>query len=605
MAQVQISIGGQIAIIPGVYVQTQVTPSVPSGFLPTGPLVFLAAGQGGVPFTPYNYTDANSLIAAMRGASSQDYVNFMFNPSSELNGTSLVTYINVAPNTQSSATMQASGAQGVITLTSVNYGTPSNLINYSVAAGSVAGISMTLIDGFTGATASQDNLGVPFQLAYTGTSNSVSYSITSAVAGKATSFAITSGNAGESITLDLTTSTFGTMSAVIQALNGTGFYTCSVITGNGLENSYYLDVATSVSLPKPIATVNQYVNVTATLGDIVYFVNNNPVANTIATAKIAGSLTSVPGFIPVAVTNQYFSGATNVVPSLSNYASGLNVALNVPAWVVMTDKNNTALPGILALGSQHAALASTVLQGNWRRFLCGSAVNESAVTASSNARSQNEISTTYCWPGIIATNPLTGLTQTFDGNHVAAAVAGMMTGNPVPVPVTDVTLIGIGVEQITSIATMSQLQDNGVLVLASPSNTRLPTFLSDVTTWQNDNTAANVFNQQVSCRFALSYYITRQLAPYVGGIASNFTLAAAANSVKALLNSLIYNGNNAAGILNSWDPSTLVLQYNGPTQTLYVNVAVTFVGQNIFIVVTVTVNPLNITINSQGTVTNG
>src|SRR5579863_1419040 len=114
MAQIQISIGGQIAVIPGVYVQTTVTPSVPSGFLPTGPLVFIAQGQGGIPFQANNYTDANSLIAAMRGASSQDFVNFMFNPSSELNGTSPVTYINVAPNTQSSASMIASGAQSVI-----------------------------------------------------------------------------------------------------------------------------------------------------------------------------------------------------------------------------------------------------------------------------------------------------------------------------------------------------------------------------------------------------------------------------------------------------------------------------------------------------------
>ena len=46
---VQINVGGQTVIIPGVYVSTSVTPVVPSGLLPTGPLVFVAFSYGGVP----------------------------------------------------------------------------------------------------------------------------------------------------------------------------------------------------------------------------------------------------------------------------------------------------------------------------------------------------------------------------------------------------------------------------------------------------------------------------------------------------------------------------------------------------------------------------
>lgn len=599
---VEINIGGQIAIVPGVYASASVNPQIPSGLVPTGPLVFIAAGFGGVPFQATNYTDGTSLQTAMRGAPSADLVPFMFNPSSELNGTSLVTYINVNPNTQSSATMVSSGNTGVITLTSTDYGTPSNLIQYAVGSASytpASGVAVTLTDGFSGASVTGDNLGTPFQVAYLGGHNGVLMTISSTISGKATQLQITSAGVGESVTLDLTSQTFSTVQSVVEFLDGTGFYTCYVVN-NGSLPSTSLDLVTNVALPKPIASVDQYVNVTATLGDIVYWFNT--VAASIATAAISVAITSNPGNQPALTASQFFAGATNGVASLANYASGLNVALTVPAWVVLADTNSA---GVQALGAQHAASASTVIQQKWRRFLTGSALNETPATAETNAHNLNEFMVTYCWPGIQRTNLLTGANQTYDGLHVAAAVAGMMTGNAVPIPVTNKTLIGNGIEQVVQNATKIALQDSGVLVLDYPTNTKIPTFLSDVTTWQNSSNAAYVFNQQVACQFALLYYITNQLSPYVGTIASNFSEAIIRSATVTALNTLIYNGQNAAGILNSWDPNSLALTFDGSTQAVTIRVGVVLVGQNRFIIVGLTINPLNITISAQGVVTNG
>ena len=599
MPDVSISINGQIVSIPGAYVNTQIAPTAPSGILPTGPLIFIAQGYGGVPLIPQNFTDAQSLQNAMRGAPSSDYVDFMFSPSTEVFGTTLATYINVAPNTQSSATVVSSGSVGVIDLLSADYGTPSNLIQYSIASASIAGVAMSILDGFSGSSFSQDNLGVPFQLAYTGTSSGVTYSVISTIAGQATSFVINSPNTGESVTLDLTSPTFATLSSVLQYLNGTGFYVANVI-GNGNLPSFYLDTAAAIPLPAPISTVDQYVNVTATLGDVVFFINNS--ASSIATATIHTGVTSAPGFIPGLTALQFFSGATNGVASLADYANGLNVALTQPAWAVIVDNNTAA---VRSLGAQHAFTASTPVQRKWRRYITGSALNENPITAQNNARVMNEIMATYCWPGIQRTNTTTNTNQNYDGNHVAAAVAGIMTGNSVITPVTNLTLSGNGVEQLTDTATLQALQGNGVLVLDYPADTKIPTFLSDVTTWQNDSNPANLFNQQVACQFALSYYLVRTLQPYVGTVASNFDITRASNAMIALLNKLIYNGQNGFGLLNSWDPNSLVLSFDGNTQTLNVAVSVVFVGQNRFIVVTVTVNPLNISISSQGVITDG
>ena len=601
MPSIQISVGGQIITLPGVYVNPSVAPNVPSGTIPTGPLIFIAAGYGGVPFQPTNYSDPNSLIAAMRGAPSSDFVQFFFDPNGgATNGTSLVTYINVAPNTQSSATILSSGtpASGVISMTSANYGLPSNLIQYSISSGSIAGKAMTILDGYSNVSYTGNNLGIPFQLAYTGTATTVKYSVLSTIAGQATSFVISSPNVGESVTIDLTQQTYDQISDVVTYLNGTGFYSAYVIS-NGQLPSSYLDVVSNVALPAPVASVDQYVNVTATLGDIVYFINS--VASTIATASIPSNITSSPSFAPANIALAYFSGATNGVPSLSNYANGLNVALNSPGWVVHIDSNSS---GVRALGAQHAAQASSVVNGAWRRYFTGSALNETQATAETNASTISQINVSYFWPGVQRTNTTTGLNQYYDGNHVAAAAAGIATGNPVPLPMTNKNVTGNGVEQIASVASMAQLQDNGVIVLNYPLNTRVPTFLADVTTWQIDSNPANVFNQQVACRYALNYYFKSQLQPYVGVIESNFTITQIRNAVVNMLNSVIYTGNSSIGILNSWDPSTLVLIYDGSTQTLTINVNVVFVGQNIWIVVDYSINPLNIQVSSTGVITN-
>jgi len=319
------------------------------------------------------------------------------------------------------------------------------------------------------------------------------------------------------------------------------------------------------------------------------------------TAVIAPGVTSSVANDPNDIGFVNFANGTNQVPSLSNYASGFNVALNSPAWVIFADNNSA---GVRALGAEHVQLASSPPVRSWRRFITGSALNEFATTAENNARNTNQLNVTYCWPGIQRTNITTGLNQVYDGLHVAAAIAGMMTGNPVPTPLTNKTLIGNGIEQITDIATYGNLQNNGVLTLSFPNDTKIPTLLTDVTTWQNDSVAANVFNQEVACRYALAYYTVRTLNQYCGTIASNITIVNPRNAYIALLNSLIYSSVNSVGILNSWDPNSLIVKFIGTGQVLQVTVNVVFVGQIRFITVNVTVNPLNIQVSSAGIITN-
>lgn len=586
MPQINQSFGGATLIVPGVYYKDNVNAVLPANTFPGLPLIFIGVGYGGVPNTPYAFSDANSLKAFMRGSSSARFVDFMTNPSSEVPGAQNFVYINPAPNVQATATLLSSAATAVINMAAVNYGAPGNAMTYQVAAGSQAGINLTIADpNYTGLSFTGVNLGVPFQLTYTGTSSAAQYAVI-ASGGKATSFVISGANAGENVNYDLTNTAYATIGQLLSALNGTGAYTALLLSNASLPTSA-LDAHAASALATGTA-----VNVTATLGDVNWWINN--VATQLASSSIASgvSASSAPGLIPAVVGPNTFSGGQNVNPSNTNYASAFNTALNVQGWVVFADSNTS---GIQALGQAHVNTASSISSKHWRRFVTGSNLGDSTSVAVSAARALNSINCTFCYPGIMAVDPTTGNTVTYSGLYTAAEVAGMMAGGPIALPLTNKSINAVGVEVLLQTSDINTLQQGGVLPVYISPSTQVPTIVSDLTAWQNDNNPENVFNQQVACRYALAYTLTQNIQPYVGQIASTQSLTRVQNAVVRSLNASLYNDASQGGFLNSWDPSTLVLTYDGTTQTLSVSVSVVFVGQYRFIDFTVSVQPLNLT----------
>jgi hypothetical protein len=511
----------------------------------------------------------------------------MTNPSSELPGAGQITFISVGGNTQSSANLVNSSSTTVLTLLSDVYGVPANLYQYEVSAGSVGGINLTIFDGYTSDTAEGLNLGIPFQMAYTGTASGVTYSVTVS-GGVATAFTTSSPNSGESLNIPLGSSTYPTVSSLVQYLNGTGFYVANVVssTGGNLPSTS-LDAASALSLPVSGTSLN-YVNVTSILPDIAYWVNQY---SGLATASIPSGVTSSPTQIPSDVPLTHFTGGSSTPPTSTDYANGFNVALTVPAWVVFADSNSAA---VMALGQQHVATANTITERKFRRFVTGSSIGDSVTVTTSNARNLNSQAVTYVYPGIYQTSTSTGVQTLYSGLYTAAMIAGIMCGAPINTPLTAKTLNGTGLEVDLTTSQIQTLQNSGVLAVRLPHSTGVPTTCMDVTTWQNNNNGANIFNQQVACNFYLQLALIYGLQPYIGGIAagSGSTLAKAKQSATYLLNSEVYSESNPMGVLASWDPSSLSLTYNGQTRTLAVSVNVVLVNQIDFINVTTNILPL-------------
>ena len=586
MPNLNVQFQGQTLIKPGAYYADNGSAVGQSASSPTPPLIFLGNGYGQKPQTAVTYSSAPALLSAIRGGPCSGFVPFLFTPSSQLNGAQQVTFINVSENTQSSLTLY-SGTSGLINLTSANYGLPSNLLSAQVQNSPVSGKTLTLYDGYANTSKVGTNLGVPFALAYTGAATGVSYSVT--VSGAAsTSLVLTSPNAGESVTVPLNAGTYTTVEAVVNYINGTGFYSAYTMSNAALPSTS-LDSITSGALAKPVSGANQYVGVTATLGDPIFWVNQY--ASGYATAALASGAASGPasGLSTVAAT--LFTGATSVPPTLADYASGFNVALSQAGSVIFADSNASS---VVALGAQHSVTASSPAQGHWRRFFSGSNVGDSVINAVTAAQSCNAISATYVYPGIYTVSTVTGVNTLYSGLYAAAAAAGMAVGNPASLPLTNKPLSGTGVEVNLTVSQIDQLQQGGVMPIGL-SSAGVPSVISDFTTWQNDVNPENVFNQQVACRFFAAYTLQAALQPYTGTVSTPLNEELVLRAAKNALNGLIYSQNNVDGVLASWDPTTLQLVYTGASQTAAVSVNVQLVSQNRFITMLVSVQPLNFT----------
>ena len=565
-----VSFANQTLVVPGVYVQT--VPGIQLGSqTPAPPLLVIASSNGGLYNTPYSFTSLSDFQQFVRGGNVSKYIPFMANPGPGLAGASNIVFLNASQNTASTLTFG-----GVLTLTSTNVGTPSNLLQASLALDSnypSDAMTMVISDNYAQTQIVGTGLGVPMTLAYTGTATSgVSFTVNSLAGGN---FVLASPNSGESFTFPF--SGYTDVSELIEAINGTGFYVAQIYSSTEGELP-----TTDLTVVSNVALSSTPTPVTAGISDALYWVNN--FAQSYCTAASTGStwpLSAAP------LTN--FTGATTVAPTSTNYQACLQTALNnVNAFVMWMDTNVLANQVQAAINAKQASLP---VPGKFRRYVTGSTLGMTSSAAIQAAQTLNSKETVFCYPGIMAVNTSTGLTNTYDGNYVAAMVASAMCGNPIPTPLTNKQLQAQGVEQVLSQSTIASLMDAGVMVIQTVN--AIPTILRDLDTWQADNNVVNTSTQQVACRQWASYSLINAISPYVGTIAAPQTLAQIKKNISATLNSLIWGASNPNGVLASWDANSLVIQYVGQTFTLSVTVNVALVGQIDFVPITVNVSAYN------------
>ena len=633
MPQQGITFQGAYIGLPGAYYADNVSAGAPVAPPVTPPLLFIGYGWGPAPNTPVTFTNPQDLLNALRGAPASDFVQFLANPSPQLNGAQRITFIDASTNTQSTAALLNSGAATYALLTSTLYGPPSNRLQYQVSAPSAGhgtgvpnasgvanagagakAFNLTIVDNYAGREIVGANLTTPFQLAYQGSqfaagsgvtvTGLVSYTASGTVSG-GTYFAVNSVVSGESFTFSTASGGYTTIAQLVQAINGTGiFYADLLSSSNGQLPASGLTQVSGAPLYVPSGSVSGIVTtfpipVRAYLNDPAYWVNQ--FASAYCTATVSGSAADTAASMPVTGGLTYFSGAYGGPPTLGTYATALNVGLSTPAWAVVLDSNIT---GVAALLAQHCETASSPPYGMWRRGFTGSSIGDSVATTDANALALDSFQVCYVYPGVYRSPSAGGAAVLYGGLYAAAAAAAMATGNNVNIPLTNKVINGTGVEAPGGVAlTSSQivaLQNNGVMVLFQPTQTNVPTILSDITTWQADANVENTSSQQVACRYWLAYSVVNVLSPYVGTIAAPANESNIVRALTTLLNALVYTNSGSSGVLASWQKGSIRLTYNGQQQLASVTFNATLVGQNRYITCLASILPLNFTITATG-----
>ena len=596
MPQQGISFAGQYFSLPGVYYADNVNTLAQAPPPTTPPLLFIGYGWGPPPKVPQYFTNPNNLTAALRGAPAAAFVPFMAAPSPSLNGAQQITFIDASTNTQATAGVFVSGVVTQTLLTSALYGPPSNQLSVTIANGTTAGRKVTLNDGFAQSVLVGDNLTVPMLLAYSGqATGGVSYTMTTG----ATSgiFSISSPIAGESISIPVGAGSYSTTALLSQVLNGTATYYSQLLSSTqGLLPANLLSPASAVALPIPTAGALNYVAVNAYINDIAFWVNN--FASTMASAVVSGSAVDSALWLPATGSATFFSGARGIPPTNADYAAALLAGLGVPAWTVFCDSNAA---GVQALLTAHVQMAGNPPYSSWRRGFTGSSPGDSISAAQTASTNLNAYQMNYVYPGIYRINTTTNLPQLYGGLYAAAAAAAMATGNPIAQPLTNKPLSATGIEnanagQPLNPSQIAALQNSGIMVVYAPQQTGVPTILSDVTTWEDDNNPANTSSQQVACRFWVAYSMVAGLQQYVGSIASPIVELVILNAAKRILNSLVYTGGASTGVLASWVPASLILVFTGSNQLAAISFQATLVSQNRYITVYDTISPTNFSI---------
>lgn len=598
MPQMGITFDGQYFSLPGVYYADNVSALFQAPPPVTPPMLFIGYGWGPPPKAPQFFTNPQDLMTALRGAPASNFVPFIATPSPSMNGAQRITFIDASQNTQAALGMLVSGTTVVTTLTSVLYGPPSNQLSVLVANGTTAGRKITLNDGYSHAVITGDNLTVPLLLAYSGAATGgVSYTMTTGVASG--TFSISSPIAGESVSIPVGPGSYSTTALLSQYINGTPYFYAQLLSATqGLLPSLSLSAASAVALPvQTSGGVLSYVAVNAFTKDIPFWVNT--FAGSMASAVVSGAALDTSVWLPVTGAATFFSGARGIPPTNADYALALTAGLSVPAWTVFCD---SGAAGVQALLTAHCEMASHAPFSNWRRGFTGSTIGDTVATAQTASTNLNSYQMNFLYPGIYRINTLTNAPQLYDGLYAAAAACAMATGNQIAQPLTNKPLNATGVELANAGSPLSPsqvalLQNSGIMVVTPPQQTGIPTILSDVTTWENDNNPANTSSQQVACRFWVAYNMVAGLQQYVGSIAAPIVEIVILNAAKRILNSLIFTGGSSSGVLLSWDPKTLLLVFTGSNMLASISFTAVLVSQNRFITVYDTIAPTNFTIN--------
>lgn len=395
-----------------------------------------------------------------------DAVNAAFDPSPETGGPESVVAVRVGNATQSTGALKDSTNATVINLTSINYGTRENQLQYKIEAGSNSGLRVTTKRGNEYYT--QDNLERrAFQVHYTGTEATATMTINGTQV-------VLAAPAGTTVaTIDLTQ--YSSVIDLVDRINVVAGFEAEVLDANynvpalqGLDFVTAQDVKTAAYVAK------------ADLQSVVDWLNG-PLQSFVRAVRPANV-----GKPPAVVDWTFLTGGSDGTTSYNDWANAFETLQTVDVQWVTPVSGDAA---VHALADTHAAYMSDVALKE-RRVICGTAAGTTNLQAIDAAKALNSKRTSLVHLGHYNYSAA-GKQVLYPPYITAAMISGAFSGLNPGTPLTNKAIKVRGLERELRNPTDTDVLINGG-VLCVENAAGVFKVVKSITTWLNDRNYAKV-----------------------------------------------------------------------------------------------------------------
>jgi len=464
---------------------------------------------------------------------------FQPSPGTDTPGASQVFFLPVNPATPATLDL------GTMVLASYMFGLPASQLKVKVETGTTGKkISVAFQDN----SESFDNLEKDsFSILYTGTGSAATMTIDVTLANHKLTTAIT--GAADALNLDL--NTYNTIQALVDAINATGKYTASVVTGSPNDSTMLLDAVVTQDIKTASFTAGS--DLQAAVDGI-----NSLSAYFSAARKVDA------GAAPANINWTYATGGSNGATTNDDWQAAFDVLKTMQVDLILLISDD---PSIHSMGDAHCTFMSGPTGKSERRQFVGGALQNwnnpasraaSIVSLKAAAANLNSDLTMHAGLGCYQYDP-NGKPKLYPAYITAAMYAGIAAGSSPVMPLTRKTLRCLGLETNLQVTETSDLIDSGIAP-PFPDTVQGAGYVvsRQVTTWNQDS---DLYHIEFSVGRGADYLAAQvrkrheQIAGQPGTEGMDATIVNLTNGV--LQDAL------TAGYIRSYDPKQTQLRVDG------------------------------------------
>ena len=467
MPQQGILVDGTLTLIPGVYPHVDVSAMTPPALGVTGILGVIAPSDGGLPDTIYTFTNYDDAAKIIRGGRLLSYLQRMFQPSDDpnVNGSSYVKFIRANPSIAAATLSVPTTNSHPVAVKALDAGAWTNGIRMTITVSStpstfVVDRASSPVYYYPKTVLVED---IPDNWSYTYTLQhgiNVTAPSGSALKVDSTLAEVSLSNNGSLVEM-IPFSQVPTLADLVTWIGNHTGWAATVVGPAYLPTSALSD---NTSAPPTVA--NLAIFYPAESGALAYLLQTS---NPVITATTPAVSDSLPALLQTYLSGGAGKGSDTI--STDQVTAALAIAATTRMDLLWAQ---TSDPDCQRLIADHCANMSTDIARKFRigvlgvnfdnsspfdGAVSGASDNDNAITIAAATAASLDGPVCLCFNGTTVANPVTGVQENLGGLGLAAQVAGMKSGTPVGMPLTNKTVFSTG----TEFANLTDAQKTAIL----------------------------------------------------------------------------------------------------------------------------------------------